>query len=541
METLLIGLDAACEPVLDPLIEEGRLPNIERLLDDGVSGPLESQIPPWTPSAWPSLYTGVNPGKHGVFSFLKFDGYEWDVINATDVRERTLWEMLDEHGKSSVVVNAPVTSPPPAIDGAIIPGYTAPEDPDCHPAGLLDEVRDAVGDYRVYARDHEKTNQGYIDSYRELIRMRGEAFRYLARTRDPDFGFVQFQQTDTVFHERPDEDEVIAAVYEAVDDEIGRILEECDPDTVLIASDHGMGEYEGYEFRVNDFLAERGYVQTAKGGEGMPTWSTIADDSLKNGKSGKADADGETSGPGLAERALTLGASVGLTSQRIHRTLKRVGLADVVAAHAPSGLVRAASERVDFANSKVYMRDRIECGLRINLEGREPSGVVSEEEYEPLRQELIEELRALTAPDGTPVFSEVGPREDYFDGPYAEDAVDIVTVPRDFDVMLSAQLHGEPFSTTLMEPWNHKLDGIVSLTGVGVDTGASVEGAHLYDVASTVLSTFGIAYPETMDGRPLAPVVDVGSKRYDEYEPRAAQATDDAAVEERLADLGYLE
>ncbi|MFC4357803.1 alkaline phosphatase family protein [Halobium salinum] len=541
METLLLGLDAACESVLEPLIEEGRLPNIERLLDDGVSGPLESQIPPWTPSAWPSLYTGVNPGKHGVFSFLKFDGYDWDVVNATDVRERTLWEILDEHGKSSVVVNAPVTSPPPAVAGAIIPGYTAPEDPDCHPADLLDEVREAIGDYRVYARDHEETPQGYVDAYRELIRMRGEAFRYLADTRDPDFGFLQFQQTDTVFHECPGQDEVVAAVYEAVDEQVGKVLEECEPETVMIVSDHGMGEYEGYEFRMNDYLRERGYVETAKGGEGMPTWSTIADDSLKNGKSGKTEDDGADGGPSPAERALALGAAVGLTSQRIHRALKRVGLADVVAAHAPSGLVRAASERVDFQNSKAYMRDRIECGVRINLDGREPNGVVSEAEYEPLRQELIEDLRALTAPDGTPVFDEVGPREDYFDGPYAEDAVDIVTVPREFDVMLSAQLHDEPFSATPMEPWNHKLDGIVSLTGPGVDTTASLAGAHLYDVASTVLSTFGIAYPETMDGRPLAPVVDVGTKQYDEYEPRAAQATDDAAVEERLADLGYLE
>ncbi|MFC6724177.1 alkaline phosphatase family protein, partial [Halobium palmae] len=314
METLLIGLDAACESVLDPLVEEGRLPNLERLLDDGVSGPLESQIPPWTPSAWPSLYTGVNPGKHGVFSFLKFDGYDWDVVNATDVRERTLWEILDEHGKSSVVVNAPVTSPPPAVDGAIVPGYTAPEDPDCHPEGLLDEVREAIGDYRVYARDHEETSRGYVDAYRELIGMRGEAFRYLARTRDPDFGFVQFQQTDTVFHERPDDDEVVAAVYEAVDEQIGEILAECDPDTVIVASDHGIGEYEGYEFRMNDYLRERGYVETAKGGEGMPTWSTIADDSLKQGKQGKTDDDGDD-GPSAAERALALGASVGLTSQ----------------------------------------------------------------------------------------------------------------------------------------------------------------------------------------------------------------------------------
>ncbi|MFC6726964.1 phosphodiesterase, partial [Halobium palmae] len=174
-------------------------------------------------------------------------------------------------------------------------------------------------------------------------------------------------------------------------------------------------------------------------------------------------------------------------------------------------LVRAASERVDFANSKAYMRDRIECGIRINLAGREPNGVVSEDEYEPLREALVEELRDLTAPDGTPVFSEVGPREEYFEGPYLDDAVDVLTVPRDFDVMLSAQLHDEPFAATPMEPWNHKLDGIVALSGAGVDASASLADAHLYDVASTVLSTLGVAYPETMAGRPLAPVDDAGS------------------------------
>jgi predicted AlkP superfamily phosphohydrolase/phosphomutase len=539
METLLIGLDAACERVLDPLVEDGRLPNVERLLDDGVAGPLESQIPPWTPSAWPSIYTGVNPGKHGVFSFLKFDGYDWDVVNATDVRERTLWELLDEHGKSSVVVNAPVTSPPPAIDGAIVPGYTAPENPDCHPDGLLDEIREAIGDYRVYARDHPETSEGYVEAYRELIGMRGAAFRHLAETRDPDFGFVQFQQTDTVFHERPDDEAAVAAVYEAVDEQIGAILDECDPETVMLVSDHGIGEYEGYEFRVNDYLAGRGCATTAKGGEGMPTWSTIADDSLKRGED-ESERDRDD-GPTAAERALALAASLGLTSQRINRVLDRVGLAETVAARAPSSLVRAASERVDFENSKAYMRDRIECGVRINLEGREPDGVVSPEEYEPLREGLIAELRGLTAPDGTRVFDEVAPREEYFDGPHAEDAVDIVTVPRDFDVMLSAQVRGEPFDPTPMEPWNHKRDGIVALAGPGVDASAPLAGAHLYDVASTVLATFGIAYPERMDGRPLAPVADVGAKQYGEYEPRASRATDDAAVEERLADLGYLE
>ena len=78
---LLVGLDAACEPVLDRLARDGAdLPHLRSILDEGTSAPLESQVPPWTASAWPSLYTGTNPGKHGVFGFLDFEGYDWDVV-----------------------------------------------------------------------------------------------------------------------------------------------------------------------------------------------------------------------------------------------------------------------------------------------------------------------------------------------------------------------------------------------------------------------------------------------------------------------------
>ncbi|ELY54810.1 alkaline phosphatase family protein, partial [Natronococcus jeotgali] len=149
LRLLVIGLDAGCRPILEPLFEAGVTPTLRGLFEAGTSGPLESQIPPWTASAWPSLYTGKNPGKHGVFDFLSFDGYDWTVVNATHVRERPVWELLSDHGRSSVVVNLPVTHPAREFDGALIPGMTAPEEPDCHPEGILEDVEKACGEYRI--------------------------------------------------------------------------------------------------------------------------------------------------------------------------------------------------------------------------------------------------------------------------------------------------------------------------------------------------------------------------------------------------------
>lgn len=534
MDTLLVGIDAACLPVLEPLFQDGAIPTLQSIFDSGAGGPLESQIPPWTSSAWPSLYTGTNPGKHGVFDFLSFDGYDWDVVNASHIRERTLWEIADYHGLTSVVVNAPVTHPPREFDGALIPGYVSPEDPRCHPEGILDDVRREIGDYRVYSKKG-LTDEEMTDEYVALTRMRGEAFRYLADRFDPEFGFVQFQQTDTVFHEYPGDMEKVRAIYEEVDRQLAAIIEEFDPETVVIASDHGMGEYNEYEFRVNDFLRNQGFVETKQGGaQGMPSWSTIWDDQLSKG---------EESGPRQAsalERGMALAAKFGLTSQRMGAVLEKLGLDEFVIEHVPTGAISAATEQVDFENSTAYMRSRIECGIRINLEGREPNGTVPQDQYEAVRERLISLLTDVKTPSGDPMFEDVAPREKYFSGPAADDAVDVVLVPTNFDQFLSAQLRGEEFGEPA-EPWNHKRYGVVAASGDSVHPDADLAGAHLFDVAPTVLASLGLPASDRMDGRVLPLVDEVGTREYPEFESGTETETNDSEVESRLADLGYLE
>jgi len=534
MRTLLIGIDAACSRVLDPLFDAGVTPTLQGLFEDGVSGTLDSQIPPWTPSAWPSLYTGVNPGKHGSYSFLSFDGYDWDVVNRSDIDEYALWELLDQRGHSSVVVNVPVTHPPAEIDGAIVPGYTAPEEPDCHPEGTLAAVREELGDYRIYGeRSVDDPIDDQLAEYRELTRMRGRAFRYLADEHDPDFGFVQFQQTDTVFHEHPGEWNLVEGIYEAVDEEVAAILEAHDPDNVIVVSDHGMGEYEGYEFRVNEFLDERGFVERTAGDGGMPSWSSIARKELQEGDR-EDDPD-----PTTLERSLAVAAKFGVTSQRLQAVVERLGLTEFVLDHVSTDAVRAASEQVDFERSTAYMRSRIELGVRINLRGREPSGVVPPDEYDAVRDRLISALRSVETPDGDPMFDAVVPRERLFEGERLEDAPDVVTIPADFDNFLSASLRGEQFAPP-SEPWNHKIDGTFAAAGDAVDD-ATPAAAHLFDVAPTVLATMGVPASDRMDGTAMPFVESSGTTEYPAYDSDADVATDDADVEQQLTSLGYLE
>jgi predicted AlkP superfamily phosphohydrolase/phosphomutase len=263
----------------------------------------------------------------------------------------------------------------------------------------------------------------------------------------------------------------------------------------------------------------------------MPSWAGIRESELAE------RADGTTA---WLQRALSALSTVGLTAQRIERVLSTAGLAETVAELVPIDAARAAAEQVDFAASQAYMRSRIECGVRINLEGREPDGVVPQSEYETVREEVIEALSGVRTPDGEPVFADVAPREAYFRGPEADRAVDVVTVPADYDQFLSASLAGDWFGEP-DEPWNHKFEGVFAARGSGIDEGAAVDGATLVDVAPTVLATLDIPVDERMDGDVLPVATPAGEEAYPEYDPGEPAGTDDAAVERRLSDLGYLE
>lgn len=332
-----------------------------------------------------------------------------------------------------------------------------------------------------------------------------------------------------MFHEFGGDTGAVERVYAAVDEQIGRVLEACDPDVVFLASDHGMGEYSGDHVRVNSLLRDSGYVETTRGGQGMPSWEPIR----QRLREGDEETDRKLH---PVERLAALSASVGITTHRVGRVLDRLGLDEFARRHVPDGVVRTGNEQVDFAESVAYMRARAELGVRLNVEGREPDGVVPPEEYESVRDELVELLRGVTTPRGEPVFESVEPREAHFEGPELDRAPDVVTVPREFDHFLSAEPRAEQFVPN-QTPWDHKRDGVFAAAG-DVDTTATPVEPHLFDVAPTVLAALGVPVSDRMDGRVLPVVEETDSRAYDEHEADITAA--EADIEDRLADLGYL-
>jgi predicted AlkP superfamily phosphohydrolase/phosphomutase len=117
----VVGMDGATWDVIDPLIERGKLPVFKALKEGGAWARLRTFDPTLSAVVWTSIATGKTMIKHGIV--------DWTYVNRQNIRvpyssseKRTpsLWEMMDEHGLRSVVLNWFVTYPPDAVRGVMV-------------------------------------------------------------------------------------------------------------------------------------------------------------------------------------------------------------------------------------------------------------------------------------------------------------------------------------------------------------------------------------------------------------------------------------
>ncbi|RME85749.1 MAG: hypothetical protein D6775_01985 [Caldilineae bacterium] len=212
---------------------------------------------------------------------------------------------------------------------------------------------------------------------------------------------------------------------------------------------------------------------------------------------------------------------------------------------------------IDWQRSRAYARRGIGA-LYVNLKGREPQGIVEPgAEYEALREHIMEALRNLRDPEtGEPLVAEVNRGEELFHGPYMDDAPDIVFRPRNMHDRFILGFATDPFvrparkrENAYVEYGYHTRRGVLIAAGPGIRSGTQIEGAHIYDIAPTVLHLLGLPVPLDMDGRVLLEFQENPQEvRY--AEPVKEAITQDVAalsederqdIEARLRALGYLE
>jgi len=548
---LVVALDGTTFDLIGPWIDDGSMPNLARLRDEGASGHLRSIVPPVTAPAWCSFMTGKNPGKHGVFEFFMREpgGFDEIPVSSASRAGRTLWELLGDAGKKVLVVNVPVTYPPSPVNGNLIGDFLTPmgERGFTYPPELLDEVEAATGPYQLYHTEVYRPGRAgvVLDELERVLDANRRANRWLIENKPWDFAMFHVWGTDRFGHElwhllderHPMHDPSEAHIHRDrarkywrdVDAAVGEWIEAAGEGTAtVVLSDHGFGPI--HRFLVfNVWLLQQGFTRL------KPEVGTFVRRSLF--EMGLSPALGYRMSMRLGFARMRLSAGVGTRKKWLSR-INRVFL---------------SLNDVDWSRTKVYSKGNY-GQLFLNLRGREPFGIVEPgAEAEAVLDDLTRALEALRDPvTDEPLIGEIWRSNELYDGPYVDRAPDLTFLPRD---MRNKALGTVDFTSHRFvegaygNSGDHRMNGILFLKGEGIRPGVRLSGANLIDVAPTILHYLGEGVPEDFDGRVLdaAFTVEEASRPVRTAPPATGGGGDTEMSEDdmreirnRLKGLGYL-
>lgn len=124
-KVLLIGWDAADWKVINPLIEAGKMPALERMINNGVMGDMATLEPVLSPMLWSSIGTGKLADKHGVLGFTEPDTTTGSVkpISVTSRKVKAIWNILTQNGYKTNLVGWWPSHPAEPINGVCVSNF----------------------------------------------------------------------------------------------------------------------------------------------------------------------------------------------------------------------------------------------------------------------------------------------------------------------------------------------------------------------------------------------------------------------------------
>jgi len=367
----VLSLDGVPFTFLIKEMEKGTLPYMGSLFRKGSFKRMNSVIPPVSSVAWSTYMTGKNPGGHNIFGFIDRNpgSLKLFIPNGSNMKAKTLWEMLSDEGKKVVVMNVPVTSPPRPVNGILISCFLSPGiDKAVYPPSLIPKLKEWGYQIDIDAQKARNDRMFFLEDLKRSTDRRFYAAVRLMEEEEWDFFHLHVMGTDRINHflwrKWEDGDPFFAAAFEeyyrSIDRFIGQtlvpFLESRKDTTLVILSDHGFCRLKKEVF-LNSWLQEQGWLK--------------------------------------------LKSAEGKSIETLHPETKAYSLIP----------------------GRIY----------INLQGREPEGrIAPNQEYKKTLDELKNALFLLKDPDtGERIIEKIYLRDDIYSGPYINQAPDMVLLPCD--------------------------------------------------------------------------------------------------------------
>lgn len=551
-KVVILGLDGAPPHLLRQWVDQGHLPAFARLYREGACGTMASTPQCHSAPAWSSFATGLNPGRHGIFSFMNRvpHSYASRRIDARDQQGATFWELASQQDRRCAILNVPVTFPAAPLNGVLIgdwlcPSLSAPNA--TYPAELAEELLQRLGAYRFHADVKRHVLAGHhrqaLENLRLGVEQKAEVGRLIWEREDWDVYALVLVESDAAQHyylHTADEahplhpqavaqglDGALLDLYKRFDAILADLMARLDDNTtLLVMSDHGATANTRGRCYMRSFLKNLGLLQM-KPPRG-------ASERLK--------------------RTLVAGRKWGfeLLNARLPKSLK-VKLNCLLPQARERVFADSFTVDVDWTRTRAYSY-YWETDPYINVQGREPEGIVGpDDEYDEVSALLSQHL--LAARDlktGRPAVQRVRYKRDQFHGPYADLAPDLlvdwtenllveglVSEVDGRELIARADLRDDTLGA-------HHPDALLMLWGRGVTPGSVPANASIMDVAPSVLALLGCDVPDNLDGRVLDDCLAVSAATTEagQYALATAETVytdeEEAEVEDRLRNLGYL-
>jgi predicted AlkP superfamily phosphohydrolase/phosphomutase len=456
-KVFVIGLDcAAPELVFDQWRDD--LPTFAKLAEGGLWGELESSLPCITVPAWSSMTASKDPGTLGFYGFRNRADYTYDnmtIATSGAVKDKRVWELLSEAGKEVILIGVPQTYPVKPVNGNLVSSFLTPsiESNFTYPASLKQEVLEIAPDYDLDVGQFRTDDKDWLlKQIQDMTEKRIKVIHHLLDNKPWDFFMWVEMGVDRIHH------------------------------GFWSFMDPGHRNYvpgNKFENAIKDYYI---YLD----GEIAKMLEKIPDDTivLVASDHGAKKMDG-----GIC----------------INEWLWREDYLSLLDPPPEGQLTPFEKVEVDWSRTKAWGSGGYYGRLFLNVEGREPGGTIKPDEYEAVRDELIERFTTLRDPDGVEIGTRAfKPQEVYKH--VRNVAPDLIIYFGDlYWRSVGSFGHGGPYTfenDTGPDDCNHAENGMFILYDPKESGGnREVTGAQLMDVAPTVLTLMGLDVSPDMQGK----------------------------------------
>lgn len=485
---LVIGLDAVEAPLLEELMDAGRMPVLSGLAARSVATDIEASCMSLLPGAiWTDLLTGRHVGLHGRFYPIALHTGEPTarMIDPAALCGRQYFDHAALAGHDVVVIDQP-----------LVPVYDAPasltlvSEWSVHdatygrgtlPGALLGELEARFG-VRPYDRcddNHPDNDEGRLkcaEALKDELDVKIDMAEYLMATRPWDLFTIgitsghcaghQFWELHERARERGTGPDPLVDVYTAIDEAMGRLIARAGPDTgVVVFTSHGMGPYIGGPKLLPGLLSAWGY------GSSRPRVDTI--------RRRLPTKPAEWLLRHAPERVRALGMTLANRARLFESTLDE------------------HTQIICLENNRVG-------ALRLNLAGREPDGVIEPDDVDRILDELERRLRAVTTPAGEPVVADVVRVAERYGSERHPDLPDVVvSFRRDLGELVDIVCpEAGTFHVPIRTPYYRRTGDHTDRSRIWLDHPAveSIGPMCSEDLAPTLLALLDIEVPSDMTG-----------------------------------------